>query len=199
MAERESTLISRMAGGDEKAFEELYNANARKVFAYLRSRNIDEETAADILQNTFLAAWRGAGKFQGGAKPLTWLIGIARHKLVDEIRVRERTRAAPLETVTGGHDPTAENEERLTVRQAVQALGDGAQGAAASGLCAGNELCRGGRGAGSAGGHGQVKDVCIEKAAGRAAGGGGGHMNCETVSELLPELLSGALGREQGA
>ena len=99
MAERESTIISRMAGGDEKAFEELYNANARKVYAYLRSRNIDEETAADILQNTFLAAWRGAGRFQGGAKPLTWLIGIARHKLVDEIRVRERTRAAPLEAV----------------------------------------------------------------------------------------------------
>ncbi len=124
MAEREVQWISRMAGGDEKAFEELYNATSRKVFAYLRSRNIDEQTAADVLQNTFLAAWRSAGRFMGGAKPLTWLIAIARHKLADELRVRERNRAAPLETVAGGHDPTAGTEERLSVRQAVETLAE---------------------------------------------------------------------------
>jgi RNA polymerase sigma-70 factor, ECF subfamily len=125
MAERETAWISRMAGGDEKAFEELYNATARKVFAYLRSRNIDEETCADILQNTFIAAWRGAGRFQGGAKPLTWLISIARHKLADEMRTRARTRAAPLEEAESrGHDPTQQTEDRLSVRQAVQALNE---------------------------------------------------------------------------
>ena len=124
MAEREAQLISRMADGDEKAFEALYNAYSRKVFAYLRSRNIDEQTAADVLQNTFLAAWRGAARYQGGAKPLTWLIAIARHKLVDELRVRARTRAAPLETVTGGHDPTEANEERVSLRQAVEVLAE---------------------------------------------------------------------------
>lgn len=124
MAEREAQLISRMAGGDEKAFEELYNATSRKVFAYLRSRNLDEQTAADVLQNTFLAAWRAASRYAGGAKPLTWLIAIARHKLVDEMRVRERNRAAPLDAVTGGHDPTGQAEERLSVRQAVEKLGE---------------------------------------------------------------------------
>jgi RNA polymerase sigma-70 factor (ECF subfamily) len=124
MAERDTALIGRMAGGDEKAFEELYTANARKVFAYLRSRNIDNETAADILQNTFVAAWRGAGRFQGGAKALTWLISIARHKLADEIRVRARARASPLDEASGSHDPIAEAGERLSVRQAVAALGE---------------------------------------------------------------------------
>jgi RNA polymerase sigma-70 factor (ECF subfamily) len=125
MAEREAALLSRMASGDEKAFEELYNANARKVYAYLRSRNIDGETAADILQETFIAAWRSAGRFRGGAKPLTWLIAIARHKLADEMRLRERARASPLDEAAGGHDPIAEAGERLNVRQAVQALDDG--------------------------------------------------------------------------
>jgi RNA polymerase sigma-70 factor, ECF subfamily len=113
-----------MASGDEKAFEELYNANARKVFAYLRSRNIDEQTAADVMQNTFLAAWRGAARFQGGARPLTWLIAIARHKLADEMRTRARTRASPLEEASGSHDPVSDAGERLSVRQAVQALGE---------------------------------------------------------------------------
>ncbi len=124
MAEREVQWISRMAGGDEKAFEELYNATSRKVYAYLRSRNIDEQTAADVLQNTFLAAWRSAGRFAGGAKPLTWLIAIARHKLADELRVRDRNRAAPLESVAGGHDPTGQTDDRLSIRQAVASLAE---------------------------------------------------------------------------
>lgn len=124
MAEREAAVLSRIAGGDEKAFEELYNANARKVYAYLRSRNIDEQTAADILQETFVAAWRSAGRYKGGAKPLTWLIAIARHKLADEMRARVRTRASPLNETVGGHDPIAEAGERLNLRQAVQALAE---------------------------------------------------------------------------
>lgn len=124
MAEREAEWVRRMADGDEKAFEMLYDANSRKVFAYLRSRSIDEQTAADVLQNTFLAAWRSAGRFQGGAKPLTWLIAIARHKLADELRSRDRTRAAPLETAAGGHDPTGQADDRISVRQAIAALGE---------------------------------------------------------------------------
>jgi len=125
MAEREAAVINRIASGDEKAFEELYNANARKVFAYLRARNIDRETAADVLQETFTAAWRDAGKYRGGAKPLTWLIAIARHKLADEMRARQRARASPPEESSGSHDPAAEAGERLSVRQAVQELSDG--------------------------------------------------------------------------
>lgn len=124
MAERDTAWISRMEGGDEKAFEELYTANARKVFAYLRSRNIDSEMASDILQNTFIAAWRGAAKFKGGAKALTWLIAIARHKLTDEIRARARARAAPLDEASASHDPIARAGDRLSVRQAVEALGE---------------------------------------------------------------------------
>jgi RNA polymerase sigma-70 factor (ECF subfamily) len=125
MAEREAAVISRMAGGDEKAFEELYNAHARKVFAYLRSRGMDQETAADILQETFAAAWRGAGKYRGGAKPLTWLIAIARHKLADEMRARAKARASPPAEMEGSHDPIAAAGDRLSVRQAVQALPEG--------------------------------------------------------------------------
>jgi RNA polymerase sigma-70 factor (ECF subfamily) len=116
MAERE----------EEKAFEELYNANARKVYAYLRSRGVDEQTAADILQETFVAAWRGSAGFKGSAKPLTWLIAISRHKLADEMRTCMRSRASPLEgnEEAAGPDPIAQAHVRISVRQAVQTLED---------------------------------------------------------------------------
>ena len=122
MADRDRSLVSRMADGDEKAFEELYNLYARKVYAYLRSRNTDEQTANDILQDTFLAAWRSCGRFQGGSEVLTWIIGIARHKLADAVRARERARAAPLEDEHAVPDTSAQTVERLTLHEALAGL-----------------------------------------------------------------------------
>jgi RNA polymerase sigma-70 factor (ECF subfamily) len=122
MADREKELITRVAADDSKAFETLYNTYARKVYAYLHCKRIDDETAADILQETFLAAWRSAARYQGSAQPLTWLIGIARHKLADALRMRERTRTSPLEDFDRGHDPLKEHAEKLTLRSAVDAL-----------------------------------------------------------------------------
>jgi RNA polymerase sigma-70 factor (ECF subfamily) len=126
MAERAEPLIGRVAGGDEKAFEELYNLTARSVFAYLRSRGVDRETAADILQETFAAAWRGAGRYRGGAKPLTWLIAIARHKLADAMRARAGPAVLKLEddSAAEGRDPTAQTVERLDMKRAVETLGE---------------------------------------------------------------------------
>ena len=75
---------------------ELYEQNAQAVYRYIRSRGFDEDTAADLMQETFLAAWRQQQRFEGASRPLTWLIGIARHKLADETRRRERERARPV-------------------------------------------------------------------------------------------------------
>lgn len=126
MAERAESLLGRVAGGDEKAFEALYNQCARSVFAYLRSRGVNRETAEDLLQETFAAAWKSAGRYRGGAKPLTWLIAIARHKLADAMRARAGPAALPLEDdrTAEGRDPTAQAAERLDMRSAVQALGE---------------------------------------------------------------------------
>ena len=55
---------------------------------------------------------------------LPWLIAIARHKLADEMRLRMRARASPLDEASGSHDPIADAGTRLSVRQAVEALGE---------------------------------------------------------------------------
>jgi RNA polymerase sigma-70 factor (ECF subfamily) len=119
--------IERIAQGDRAAFGALYERCASGVYAYLRSRGLDEATAADALQDTFLAAWNGASGFRGDARELTWLIGIARHKLVDSVRRRERARAAPPEQFDGACDPMAGQAERLSLRAAVDTLDDDAR------------------------------------------------------------------------
>ena len=119
MAQRDADILRRIADRDRAAFETLYNECAGGVYAYLRSRGLDEATAADALQDTFLAAWNGAASYRGDARRLTWLIGIARHKLADAVRARERHRAAPLEGLDRGEDTLAGQAERLTLRAAM--------------------------------------------------------------------------------
>lgn len=118
----DTDTIERIAQGDRTAFAALYERCSPGVYAYLRSRGLDEAGAADALQDTFLAAWGAAAGFRGGARPLTWLIGIARHKLADSVRQRERTRAAPPEHFEGACDPMAGQAERLTLQAAVDTL-----------------------------------------------------------------------------
>jgi len=61
-------------------------------FALLHLR--DEQSAEDVVQDTFLAALQGHGKFAGRAQLKTWLVAILRNKIVD--RIRQRGREAPL-------------------------------------------------------------------------------------------------------
>jgi RNA polymerase sigma-70 factor, ECF subfamily len=120
MAKPDTNLIERMACGDEAAFEKLYDSHARRVQTYLLSRGMDAEAAADLLQETFIAAWKGCAGFSGDSEVLTWLIGIARHKLADEVRRRERARASPIAADDGVVMPNT--DERLTLQMAIEML-----------------------------------------------------------------------------
>ncbi len=69
---------------------ELYDASMPEVYGYLASRCGSASTAEDLTSETFLAA---ADAVQRDAVPdltIAWLIGVARHKLVDHWRRRER-------------------------------------------------------------------------------------------------------------
>jgi RNA polymerase sigma-70 factor (ECF subfamily) len=50
------------------------------VLRYLRTLAAHDTDAEDALQDAFVAAWRGAGAFRGGAAR-SWLLTIARHAL----------------------------------------------------------------------------------------------------------------------
>jgi RNA polymerase sigma-70 factor, ECF subfamily len=53
-------------------------------FAILRVK--DPSIAEDLVQETFLAALRGIGGFKGGSSLRTWLVGILKHKIIDQFR-----------------------------------------------------------------------------------------------------------------
>src|SRR5205823_7746766 len=56
----DGALLQRVAGGDARAFEELYHRYARPVFGLALRRLGDRMRAEDAVQETFAAIWRSA-------------------------------------------------------------------------------------------------------------------------------------------
>jgi len=60
-------------------------------YAMLQLRNTAQ--AEDAVQETLVAAIRGAQSFAGGSSVRTWLIGILKHKIIDSIRKSSRVQS----------------------------------------------------------------------------------------------------------
>jgi RNA polymerase sigma-70 factor (ECF subfamily) len=87
------------------AFATFYDGAVREVYRYLfRSTLGDRTLAEDLTQETFAAVVAAARAGHPHALELPWVIGIARHKVVDHHRRLERERRV-LETAWRGDTP----------------------------------------------------------------------------------------------
>lgn len=89
---RDAQLLAAVAEGDDEAFAALYNAYSSSVFNYLIRLVHDRSLAEDLLQETFVAAWGGAGAFRRQSTVKTWLFRIAHNRAVSWLR-RHRPRS----------------------------------------------------------------------------------------------------------
>jgi RNA polymerase sigma-70 factor (ECF subfamily) len=86
--DRVSRLLERIARQDQAAFQELYKAFSRKVFAYVLNQLKDQARAEEVLVDTMYEVWRNPTRFRGESAFSTWLIGIARNKALLVYRSR---------------------------------------------------------------------------------------------------------------
>ncbi len=82
----EAELVLRLARGDAESVTELYSRFGRPLHAYVRSLVRDAGLAEEVVQDTFVAAWRGAARFEGRSSLASWLFGIARRQARDRMR-----------------------------------------------------------------------------------------------------------------
>ena len=83
----------------ETAFRAWYDRAMPRVYAYLVSRTGDRDSAEELTQQHFVAAVAQRHGFDGQSNSVTWLIAIARHKLADQFRERERAERRQLQLV----------------------------------------------------------------------------------------------------
>ncbi len=78
--DRVRQLLVRIGKQDQAAFEELYKAFSRRVYAYALNMLKDHVRAEEVLVDTMHQIWRNPAQFRGDSQFSTWLIGIARNK-----------------------------------------------------------------------------------------------------------------------
>lgn len=121
------SATSRADGGAELL--ELYDAALASVYGYLRRRCGSDEVAEDLTSETFLAAVDAVRRDAVADLTIAWLVGVARHKLVDHWRraERESRKLALVESdpIAGGTERDGWDVEldRIVAEQAMADLG----------------------------------------------------------------------------
>ena len=95
--EGDEALAARAAAGDEPAFEELVTRYEARVYRLACRLTGDDGDAKDVLQETFLAVYRGLPAFRGESRFSTWLYRIATNAALMHRRARARRPAESLE------------------------------------------------------------------------------------------------------
>jgi RNA polymerase sigma-70 factor, ECF subfamily len=91
----EAELIGAARSGDRQAFDELVRRTFVDTFSLARRLTGNEEDARDVVQEAYLRAWKGIGKFRGDAQFSTWLYRITANTASTHVQRRRRHRTEP--------------------------------------------------------------------------------------------------------
>lgn len=110
-----SYLIGRIALRDRKAFAELYDRSAAKLFGICLRILKDRGEAEEALQEVYVKIWQRADRYVAGdTDPMSWLAAIARNQSIDRSRTRRPT-ALDLDEAYDLADVSATPEERAVL------------------------------------------------------------------------------------
>src|ERR671934_1391761 len=92
-------LVDAARVGDRPAFDELVRRTYVDTYTLAMRLTADEEDARDVVQETYLRAWKGLKGFRGDAQFSTWLYRITANTAYTTVKRRRRHRADALDAV----------------------------------------------------------------------------------------------------
>ncbi len=121
------SLLERYTAGEREAFDELVRKYQKPLYSLLYRMVSDHDSAADILQKTFIKAFTGLPGFEKRSSFKTWLYQIAINLAKNLYRDRSRATYVALDDVVIRRDPkTLENliasEHRQLLRRSLEGL-----------------------------------------------------------------------------
>jgi RNA polymerase sigma-70 factor (ECF subfamily) len=117
----DAVLLALIADRHRHALSELYRRHAGWVLARLRNRCADEGLVAEALQDTFVAVWNSAHRYDARGPVGAWMWGIAIRRLIGLLRKR---RPVPVEP--GDETSTLVSAEDLVLAGTEHGALDGA-------------------------------------------------------------------------
>ena len=130
---RDEDLVGRLVERDEMALERLYDRYGRATYSLVLKMLRDPARAEEVSQEVFLKLWRRPESYVPGRGAFaTWLLSVAHHRAVDELRTRRHEvyslgsdDTPPRELIDDGSDLADGawlREQRVAVRTALATL-----------------------------------------------------------------------------
>lgn len=121
-------LLAAVAKRDEAAFERLYAATSAKLFGVVLRILRRPELAEEVVQETFVRVWHGAGQFNPAVgSPITWMVSIARNRAIDMLRKRGEVsieeEPAAMDVASDPPDPLARREINDELKRLLACVG----------------------------------------------------------------------------
>ena len=86
----EQTLLRAVAARDEIAFERIYKRYYHRVLQFVGRMLRDRRIAEEVVDDTMMAVWKGAGNFEGRSNVSTWILGIAYRRTMKTLDSNKR-------------------------------------------------------------------------------------------------------------
>ncbi len=109
---RDEDLARSAQSGVMAGFEELVWRYETRLFRFLKQSCRNEADAADLTQESLVAAYVNLARYNPERSFATWLFTIARRKLIDHLRVKRPADEASLPEMVDEEDPSVVLERR---------------------------------------------------------------------------------------
>src|SRR6266852_4282017 len=107
MREDETLLINLSQKGDVNAFNQLVLKYQQTTYNVVLRMLGDRDTAADVTQDTFIAAFRAIQSYRGGSSFRAWLMRIASNQSCDHWRRTHRHPVDSLDSLIDEDEPSS--------------------------------------------------------------------------------------------
>jgi RNA polymerase sigma-70 factor (ECF subfamily) len=119
-----TAVLARARQGDSEAFRVLVEQHSRSVFRLAYRMTGNEQDAEDVVQESFLRAYRQLGRFESRANFGTWLYRIVANCSVDLMRAKQArhdiTRSESLDETANMPSADSPTPERLAASEEIQ-------------------------------------------------------------------------------
>jgi RNA polymerase sigma-70 factor (ECF subfamily) len=113
--EQLAELVAAARDGSREAFDELVRVTSRDTYTLAFRLVGNEEDARDVVQETYLRAYRGIGRFRGDAQFTTWLYRITANCANTHLSKRRKHRHDELDETTAAVDTDATHDPQAVV------------------------------------------------------------------------------------
>lgn len=97
--EQLNITITEVQNGDHSAFERLYDAYSSAMFGISSKILLDNDLAADSVQDAFIKVWKNIHTFDSKKGSFfTWILNINRNTAIDKYRKLAKTTLIPIQT-----------------------------------------------------------------------------------------------------